>query len=151
MAPGWANTFKPQAFAGWVVKPGNGGTLTPDINSPTYVSDMAKARQAADEGPQSIDITHSVNKRGRAAGFDMSYREIAEELGLDGKNPSQSAAFLVKNATEKFARNFYLMIILEALKKIGYSDEEADIIAYQMYIIPRAKGKSFFSYLRGVL
>ncbi|NNL41008.1 MAG: hypothetical protein HKO79_00790, partial [Desulfobacterales bacterium] len=113
--------------------------IIPDIESPDYVSQCARARQEADELSECLEtidtVLEVVGVRGHGKNFDMSLRDIAVELDMmDKPNPDQAAAYLVKSASSKFVRNYLIRIIIRACQGNGLSPSETDdFVASHLY------------------
>ena len=127
-----------------------------DINSPTYVSDMAMERQAADEKEKqfqgSIDIPTLAEGKWRHKNFESSLLEIAKEIGfMDKPNPAPSAGHVVKSATNKFIRNFFITVMVEACQKNGMSESEADEFVSSILYIHDSLGSDMKQALEEVI
>ena len=90
-----------------------------------------------------IDLDIPCNYRGASAGMNLTYLEIAKELGMgDNKFPESNVKDLCNRSLVKLIRNFIFVLISEAAMKNGFSEEDAIDFAAQAYRLDKQLGKT---------
>ena len=92
---------------------------------------------------KAIHLDIPCNYRGASAGMNLTYLEIAKEIGMgDNKFPESNVKDLCNRSLVKLIRNFIFVLISEAAMKNGFSEEDAIDFAAQAYRLDKQLGKT---------
>jgi len=95
------------------------------------------------ESKEILHLDIPCNYRGASAGMNLTYLEIAKELGMEGnKFPESNVKDLCNRSLVKLIRNFIFILISEAAIKNGFSEEDAIDFSAQAYRLDKQLGKT---------